>query len=221
MRTKTKNVSRKTKTSPKKSPKKKSPKQDKQTWGENCTWQISLYIIYTPQRNTTGYIPYMKSTWTAWMYIKCLEVPPIQSRKFLKMLGEPLSRATLCQFWECYIYQKMKNRFPDGMRKVWKRNQLYSCFLLTLSLGFFISCKIWHANIKSFIIKLLFQDSFKKLDRKILIAKMNNRLFIRLADIKSFWSLRANYFEDQKNPWTLLKFNVIEIIWNIIENNIS
>lgn len=50
---------------------------------------------------------------------------------------------------------------------------------------------------------------------------MNNSVFISRADIKEFWGLRANYFKDQKNPQTLLKFDVIEIIWNIIENNIS
>lgn len=43
-----------------------------------------------------------------------------------------------------------------------------SCFLLTLSSGVFISCKIEHANIKSVIIKLPFQDSFKKVDIKFL-----------------------------------------------------
>lgn len=58
-----------------------------------------------------------------------------------------------------------------------------------LSLGVFIRCEIQHVNIKSFIIKILFQDSFlqtnkQKIGLKIFASQLNNILFVGRVEIK-------------------------------------
>lgn len=100
---------------------------------ENDRW----YIVYTSQWNTTRHQVSLDSLGVH-LTSGCVSCPEPEISE--NAWGDTLKSNSLSILWKLDI-PKVKNRFLDGMRKVWKRNGLYSCLLLTLSLEVFISCK--------------------------------------------------------------------------------
>lgn len=72
-----------------------------------------------------------------------------------------------------------------------KKKTMLHLFQTNVVLSVFISCEILYANIKSFIIKVLFQDSFLRTNKqtnkkgmKIFAPQLNNTVFVSLVEMK-------------------------------------